>query len=81
MQSAPDTVEGSRCGQSIGRMRPIDWPHRERLVGASADCINRKLVIFFFGLSTIAERVLWMELVDAVLIPWVKESGENPRMR
>ena len=60
MQSAPDTVEGSRCGQSIGHAWSIDWPHREWLVGASADCRNRKLGFFSFGLFTIAERSFYL---------------------
>ena len=42
----PDTIEGSQCGQSIERMRAIDWPHRKWLVEASADGGNRKLGSF-----------------------------------
>ena len=56
MQSAPDTVEGSRCGQSIETAVSIDWPHREWLIGASAGCRNQKLIILSFRLSTIAEQ-------------------------
>jgi hypothetical protein len=62
MQSALDTVEGSRCGQSIACMQAIDWPHREWLIGASAGCRNQKLIILSFRLSTIAEQVSFTAL-------------------
>ena len=44
-QSALAPTSHSRRGQSIGRMRPIDWPHREPSTVSGADCRNQKLII------------------------------------